>query len=120
MVDQVLQLSSGIFLHLDLCFSVDFAVYSTLEGSGYTHDEMVAKREWIANARACDLGIFQRGFRKLFPTAELMASPLAQAHLKLSRDMKTLHTHRSERGHARERKDLNAAAAPGIMPAMYP
>ena len=108
-----MQTSSGTFLHLDLPLSVELDVYSTIDGDGYTEAEILAKRTELKDARACDLTLFVRGWRTMFSTVELLFCVFAQGHLKLSRDGKVFHTHRSERGHARERKDFMAAAAPG-------
>ena len=109
----VLQAMVGAFIHFDFKFSE--LPYSALRcvANGWDETEREEVREQMATRLPCNLPIYIRHFRHLFPTAADMASPQAASTLRIMGNGKRLHSLASEIGHSGERRGLSAANAPG-------
>jgi hypothetical protein len=86
---------------------------TTMISAKTTEVEKDALRTHIQDARACDLPLFTRTWKSLYPTISLMRSRAAVNSLRVWSRQKLLHTLASERGLGAERKMLHAASAPG-------
>lgn len=103
----------AISLYFDMKFShLDYRIHLITRagvGDGVKHDLCGE----LLSSRPCDIGIFLRHFRKSFPDREAILSDLALQTLVMREKTKLFSKIASERGHARERKNLNANTGPG-------
>lgn len=103
----------AVSLYCDMKFSrLDYRIHLITRAGvsdGVTHDLC----DELLSSRPCDIGIFLRHFRKNFPDLEAILSDLALQTLVMREKAKLFSTIASERGHARERKNLNANTGPG-------
>lgn len=101
-------MSVAVSLHFDLKFSgLDYGIHRLTNPrvTEHTAERLVAD---LLARRDCDIGVFLRHFRRQFNTRDLVRSPLALEVLRMRERGKTFHTIESERGHARERLDLQS------------
>ena len=113
-VIEVIQLSSGFAFHFGEKYAQPAFEALKLISPKFTDDEANAFILDFLRRGNCDLGLFMYMFRRLFPSKQALQSPLAHLTLTVGSQLRSrLHTHKSERGHARERVALMAASAPG-------
>lgn len=106
-------MSVTVSRYFDLKFShLDYRIHhiTRTEVSDDTKNELCSE---LLASRACDIGIFLRHFRANFADREAMLSDLGMHALAMREKTKLFSTISSERGHARERRNLSAKTGPG-------
>ncbi len=109
-----MQVGVNSFLHFDLKFSqLEYIIHKV---TSITESDAVKKDlcDRVELSRECDLPIFLRHWKRMSPTSETMLLPLGLNVLRVREAGKTFTSMKSERGHAQERQDLQAATGPGF------
>lgn len=110
---QVLGALAGAIFHFDRRLSSFPWSWHILVDTTKTDAERQAWCTWLLGAPECCVPIVVQDFRQRFSDVESMCSPLAAAVVRSWEALQVWSTKASEMGHASERRQLNAAAAPG-------
>jgi hypothetical protein len=109
----LLLLSAGLVVHFDRKFSSTPWSLHRLISDEWGAEDKAAVCQSMIGARPCNVPEFCKQFAHEFPTQDQMLSAAARSVVKVWEEGKRMSTKLSEIGHATERRQLFAAAAPG-------